>query len=263
MKKARFFVLLLSLFIVVFFCGCEEEEALTDQQVLEKANTAFSEVNSYSFEMDYDQTLIVPDLMEIVTSVETTGEVIEEPYAMFMKMKMEMDDVPFNIESYLVGDLMYMYMEELGWIYMDISEEMAFADLIDDPAIFFSALDNLDSENIVFDLDDGYYVMDLKDDTGEFMNQMMEQILAESGEDYRDLFDEILFSDIEYRLTLDAENFYPVEIEFSFNAISEFMDESMEIVQAGIITMFNHGTINEIIVPDEVKEEAINIDDLM
>lgn len=267
MKSLHYHALVMLLVLALLVSGCGVD-GLSSEEVYTKALEAISNIDSYTFTMEYDQSISIPGVMDMQSQVSATGQAIEEPPAMNMDMVVEAEGMVFYMSSYLVDDVMYLYMDEFGWVWMSVEEELGLAQTFQDPADFMKLLKEVGMEKIEFSRDGNYYILDLFDESGTFMDAMMEEVMAQGGLDMfggaevQELFRDMEFSDIRYKLAVDTETFLPAEVWLSYTATINFMNEEMIMEQDVHMTMDNYGTIDEIVVPQEVIDAAVHIEQL-
>ncbi len=262
-KTIIIFSLILCPFLLL--AGCEEE--LSNEEIYANMIEAVDEANSYRFTMSIDQTMNMPDMPLININMLSSGEAIDDPLAVYMEMSMTSEDMTMEMTSYMVDDLMYMYISELGWVFMDMSEEL---DLVDNMMAteYIDILDNLEPDQINFSLSDGSYILELDDADGTFMDQMMEDYMAQGGMDMFGMDDLAMFmsnfefSNIWYKLTLDAKTFLPSSVEMSMTTDLTMMGESVSMEQVSVIRMTDYNKISSIVVPQEVIDQATSIEEL-
>jgi len=200
------------------------------------------------------------------------GRAIENPMAAEFDMVMEIEGETINMEMYLVDDLLYINMPELGWVKVDVSEEIAYADTYEDPFEYIHLLHELSADSITVEEDNDYYTMTYTDDTGELAAVLKAEVEAQLKADLfgdatvepelKDFLNTIEFSDLFYQVKVDVETFLPVENTIAFKTEMEMMGEDIDMDQTIKVSYLEFDTFDNIDVPEVVINEAIALDAL-
>lgn len=262
---------LLVLFLVtaalLFLTGCEEDE-LTAMEVLEKSDQATIGSNSYSFEMETRQDMAIPGFGDMSTTMTATGKAIMEPMAAELQMKTDMAGMKMDMDLYIDGNMFYINIPELGWVKEDMSEEVMMAQAYEDPFAYFEMLQQVDLESLTLVLEEDFYYLTYEDETGQLAALMTQKVKEQLGSDFfddpeiDDIFDNFDFSDLFYSITIDSETFLPAENTVSFKMTMEMMGEVIEMAQDVRINYLEFGTVEKIVIPDEVLDEAVPLGDM-
>jgi len=267
MKFRLTVILLLVLLFAAFSLGCGEDE-LSAQEVLAKSIKATTESNSTVFEMDTEQIIEMPGVPGMVSKTVATGKSIKEPLAVEIEMQTDMGDMQMDMMTYLVDDMFYMSIPGLGWVMEDLTEGGLFAHSYENPFEYFDMLEKVGIENAVMEKAGDYYLLTYKDDDGALAELMKEKVKAQMGgelfdDPYEvDVFGAIDFSDLHYSIAIDNNTFLPTENIIAFKMTMEMMDEKMSIEQSATIKYLEFGTFDAIIIPDEVINEAVPLDNI-
>jgi len=271
MLSKRLLVLALLTLLVVFGVGCEDDE-LTGEEVLLETINATEGINATVFEMEMTQNYTMPGMGDISIESFASGKAIENPMAAEFDMDMEAAGEKVNMKMYLVDDLLYMNMPELGWVYVDVSEEVAYADSYEDPFDYINLLQDLNVDDISLEEENDYLSLSYTDDTGEFAALLKEEVEAQLKTDFfggaaaepelEDLLGTMEFSDLFYQVKIDVETFLPVENTIAFKTSMEMMGQDIVMDQTMKMTYLEFDTFDSIDVPDNVINEAIAMDDI-
>jgi len=263
LKKCLALILVL-LLPLILLSGCGD---INDEEIYAKMIDALEEANSYRFTMDIRQNISMPGMPGMDMDITSNGEVTENPMTAYMEMSIKTSDFDMDTVSYMVDNLIYMYIPEMGWLWMDMTDDIALMDNMM-ASEYVYLLEHLDKSRIKFSLDGNSFILTLEDEDGDYMNAMMEKYMAEGGmdmaglEDMAMFIDSIDFSDIKYKLIVDAKTFLPSQVELSMKVDISLLGETASMTQGSIIKMKDYGKVQTIVVPQDVIDSAISFDEL-
>ncbi|MCF3944225.1 DUF4367 domain-containing protein [Oceanobacillus alkalisoli] len=249
MKKTIVLLLLASLLLLAA-CG-EDKEQLNVSEVLEQAIQANADLESYSTDMKIDT-----EVMEMEMTIEGSADITHNPDTLYLDMAMGMAGISMDIETYVVGEEVYMSM--FGeWLIMD-DEEMGLDNF---DQLNQEELDKLESFVDQFEMteEDEVYVLRLAGEGEEFEKLIEPYLDATMGDLAMDVsleeedFSDLSISNFETEMKVDKETMLvqsqTVQAEFE-------MDGEAYQVNAEV-TMSNMNEVEPIEIPEEVKESAV------
>ncbi len=268
MKPKVFFVLLMFA-LLVFMVGCEDDE-LSIEEVLLETIDATGNINATAFEMEMTQQYNMPGMEDMAITSSASGKAIENPMEAEFDIDMDVMGETVNMKMYLVDDLLYMNIPELGWVWVDISEEVIYAETYEDPFEYINMMQELSPDSVSMEEDDDHYILTYTDDAGELAAllekeveaQLKADLFGDVAADVDDLIGAIEFSDMFYEVTVDAETFLPVENTIAFNTALETMGQSINMDQEVKMTYLEFDTFDRIDVPEKVIDEAVAMEEL-
>lgn len=243
-------LLLLAGLLLLAACG-EDKEQLNVSEVLEQAIQTNADLESYSTDMKIDT-----EVMEMEMTIEGSADITHNPDTLYLDMAMGMAGISMDIETYVVGEEVYMSM--FGeWLIMD-DEEMGLDNF---DQLNQEELDKLESFVDQFEMteEDGVYVLRLAGEGEEFEELIEPYLDATMGDLAMDVsleeedFSDLSISNFETEMRVDKETMLvqsqTVQAEFE-------MDGEAYQVNAEV-TMSNMNEVEPIEIPEEVKESAV------
>lgn len=266
MNKLAIFLIPLLLLLLLVTGGCEEE--LTAFEVLERSMESAREANASEFSLEMRQDMSFDgDSMSSVMKAQ--GKMTEVPYAMEMKMETDMMGMAMDMEMYLADDVAYMYMPMVGWVKENVDESIYLAHAYEDPYQYMHMLQQVEeNEAISMELVEGFYNLSYEDIGGVLAALIMDEMRTQMGVDLfgdpevEDMIDDISISNLKYSLSIDEESFLPGDATMTFDMSMAFMDMVIDIAQDVQITYHSFGDFEQIIIPDEVLNEAVFLDEI-
>lgn len=264
----------------------EQADDLTAEEVYKKTLEASENMESAEVDMDMKQEIDTgdEDAGTVKMDSDFNIEMIMDPLAMHMKgvteMSMEgadddLGDMPaMDMEMYMVDGEMYVYNEGMDWIKMenasmDAVEEIAGQqpdpseqlEMVEDYMDDLSMEEN--DEEYVLTLDaDGEKFDDLVQDMIE--ENMPEEMLEEMDDEEQDLFDSMSINDMSMEFSVDKETFDISSLDMDMDMTMEVEDEEeVNTVQNIKADYSNINGVDDIEVPEDVKDEAVDQDEAM
>lgn len=264
----------------------DKESEMSAEEVYTKALETSEDMESAEATMDMQQQ-INPEGEE--GSVETDSnfdmEMTMDPLAMYMdgttSMKMgeaedgnAMPDMDMDMEIYMADDGMYMYSDEIGdWIKMDgasmeMIEEMAGQQ--PDPSEQLEMIKDY-ADDLSFEQSDDEFILKLDADGekfNDFFQEMLEEnlpddMLGQMGEDDQEMLNNMDINSMALELGIDKETFEMTTYNLDMDMAMEAEGEKMNIAQTMEAEYSNFNNVDPIEVPDDVKEDAIDEDEML
>ena len=242
-------LLMIAGLLLLAACG-EDKEPLTEGEVLEQAVQANADLESYTTDMKIDT-----EMMDMEVSIEGTADVTHNPDTLYLDMTMGMAGISMDVETYIVGEEVYMSM--FGeWFIMD-EEEMGlenFDQLNEDELEKLEAF----AEQFEMTEKEDQYILTLAGE-GEDFEELIEPYLDTSMGDLamdidleEDLSD-LIINSFETEMKVDKESMLiqsqTVQAEFEMDG------ETYQVTAEA--TMSNVNEVEPIEVPEAVKENAV------
>lgn len=276
MKK--FIPIMMSLLLLLALSACGSDNTKTDanekqtgkasdlstKELLEEAIAANSDLNSFSIEMIMDMD-IEGEQQEMTSTI--AMDIVTDPFSFRQEMAMAMDleEMPGTMEMYLVNNHLYMYdSSEEQWMKFpaEFSEEMGLFDENMDLGKQLSPFNEyLDDFTVTEDKDN--YMLTLNDMDGERFNELLQSTLPNSsatGMDFAELFGAIDFKQVEYVLYFDKDTFLFNASDIYLSYDLGFEDEQGTIEQKVKATYSKHNEIDEITIPQNALDTAVEME---
>lgn len=279
MRKFNHFILFSFLLIVLSACGQTAEPTtnngaagetssdLTLTEVFDKASEVNNDLESFTINMDMKQNMSMGDESTDMNS-SITMDVVQEPLSLKQVMSIDLGELGTQeMESYFTDDGFFLYepMEdqwmkfpsELSAEIMQLSESQM--DVEDQLGQFQDFVDDF-----TFEQDDTHYILHL-DAEGEKFNDLFAQTIGDMMQDDMlgledDVFDNINFNQVEYEIYINKDTFYFEDMNVMMDYDMEIEGESFTQKQDIQSTYSNHNEIDEIVVPEDVIEQAVDMD---
>lgn len=242
------------------------DDTLDAEELYEKITVANAELESFSTKMDMEQSMNVDgENMDFDSKLDM--DVVQNPFSLKQVMTMELPEVgEQSIEAYLTEDGFYMLdPEQDQWMKLpsELSEQIiqqseSQADLQTQLAQF----DGLQDGFSVDETDD-HYVLKFKS-TDDSFDQVFQETIEnnmppELGID-TDMFKDITFNDVQYELLVHKDNYYMSELNMIMDYDMEIEGEKLNTKQNIKTTYDNYNEIDEIKVPKEILDDAVEME---
>lgn len=252
----------------------ENKSEMTAQEVYSKAMEVSAEQKSMHAVMDIDQKISIPSQeLEMDSKIKMDMDAIVEPLAMHQKMKMDMGDLgKMDMELYMTDSGFFMNDPESGqWIKMpkDMYDEMmAQMGGETDPTLDMKMFNEF-KDDFKFEQTDDEYILTLSASGDKFsglMKELMGSALPadmEMTEEDADLLNNMDVKSLEVVMYIDKETYYTNAFDLDMEMTMKVEEEEMHIVQKmkSVISKINE--IDEIVVPQEILDEAVDLEELM
>lgn len=242
------------------------EDTLDAEELYEKITVANAELESFSTKMDMEQSMNIDgENMDFDSKLDM--DVVQNPFSLKQIMTMELPEVgEQSIEAYLTEDGFYMFEpEQEQWMKLpsELSEQIiqqseSQADLQSQLAQFDGLQDGLSVDET-----DDHYVLKFKS-TDDSFDQVFQEAIEnnmppELGID-TSMFEDITFNDVQYELFVHKDNYYMSELNMIMDYDMEIEGEKLNTKQNIKSTYDNYNEIDEIKVPEEVLENAVEME---
>lgn len=249
--------------------GTEEENKseLTLEDVFKKAQEVADNVNGMHIDMDMTQSIATSESGEDITSlVKIDMDVVQDPLSMYQLMDMDMGDFgKVETELYLSEEGMFMKSPEGdGWMKFPaegLDELVEMVDAGPETTIDYDALQEFIDE-FTFEQSDEHYILKLQA-SGDQFNKLMREELASSdmmnmlSEDELEVLENMKTHQLDYEIFIDKETFETTAFELILDVEMSAMEEVVRIQQDVKAQMSQINEIEEIEIPQEVIENAV------
>lgn len=249
--------------------GTEEENKseLTLQDVFQKAQEVANNVNGMHIDMDMKQSIATSESGEEITSlVKIDMDLVHDPLSMYQLMDMDMGDFgTVETELYLSEEGMFMKNPEGdGWMKFPtegLDELVEMVDAGPETTIDYDMLEEFIDE-FTFEQNDEHYILKLQA-SGDKFNKLMREELASSdmmnmlSEDELDVLENMKTHQLDYEIWIDKETYETTAFELIIDVEMNAMEEVVRIKQDAKAKMSQINEIEEIEIPQEVIENAV------
>ncbi|WP_156856152.1 DUF4367 domain-containing protein [Oceanobacillus sp. AG] len=242
-------LLIIASFLLLAACG-EDKEPLTEGQVLEQAIQANADLESYTTEMKIDT-----EIMDMNVSIEGTADVTHDPDTLYLDMTMGMTGISMDVETYIVGEEVYMNM--FGEWFITDEEEMGLESF---DQLNEGELEKLEAFADQFEMteEEDQYILTLTGEGEEFEELIEPYFDTSMGDltmdiDLEEDLSDITINSFETEMKVDKESMLiqsqTVQAEFEMDG------ESIQVTAEATVSNVNE--VEPIEVPEEVKENAV------
>ncbi|KGA97212.1 hypothetical protein AJ85_03465 [Alkalihalobacillus alcalophilus ATCC 27647 = CGMCC 1.3604] len=261
--------------------GAEDETLageLSAEDILTKSMEAMNEINSFSSEMvisqEVDMGEIDPELGDstMTTDINMTMDAVLEPFAMHQVMDFSVAEFgeSFSSESYLTEDGMFEYepTEDVWYKYPEefYSEIMALGALEVTPEEQLAMLQGFGGEIEVTEEGD-HYILTVSgaDSLIEDLADEVMSMTGAAGAEMEMIMEMMNISDLSYSLYINKETFLQESIDMTMTMELNMEEEgiSMKMIQTTSGTFSNYDGVDEITIPEDIIESAIELDEDM
>lgn len=247
------------------------EETPDAASILEESNKAMMELESYSSETMMEQTVTDP-MMEggsFTTTTHSMEDVIMNPFSMKQTATTSMDGEETTLDSYWTEDGFYQQDVDGSWIKMDETFTGDINELIamSQSGAQMEQTAALGEDMSVEDTGDSY-VLTYEGEGDELLESAEEMLTSimpeeETGTMAAAIFEDITVNDLQYVMTVDKETHYMTETTMDLDMDLSIEEQSMNIVQSLDMTVSNFNGVDEIVVPEDVVNNAVPMDAMM
>lgn len=247
---------------------------MTAQEVYSKAMEVSDEQKSMHAVMDIDQTMTIPsEDMVLDSKIKMDMDMIMEPMAIHQKMKMDMGELGAqDIELYMTEAGFFMFEEQTGqWIKMpnDMYEEMMEGMGGEtDPTLDMNMFKEF-KDDFKFEQTDDEYILTLNA-SGDKLNTLIQQLIGdampidgEMSEEESEVYDNMDVKSLDLKIYIDKKTFYTNAFDMDMDLTMKIEEEKMHMVQKMKSVMTKINEINEIVIPQEVLDQAVDLEELM
>ncbi|WP_432361835.1 DUF6612 family protein [Sporosarcina sp. UB5] len=247
---------------------------MTAQEVYSKAMEVSEEQKSMHAVMDIDQKLSIPTQgIEMESKIKMDMEAIVEPLSMHQNMTMDMGELgTMNMELYMTESGFFMNDPESGqWIKMpkDMYDEMmAQMGGETDPTLDMKMFKEFKDE-FKFEQTNEEYILTLSA-SGDKFSGLMKELMGSAlpadmdmTEEESEILENMNVNSLKVVMYIDKETFYTNAFDLDMDMTMKIDEDEMRIVQKmkSVISKINE--IDEIVVPQEVIDGAVDLEELM
>ncbi|MBP3952546.1 DUF6612 family protein [Bacillus suaedae] len=280
MKKSL--SILLGVFFVLMLAACNssadtvnnedgtssaKKSDLTLEQVFEKTTEASKELNSFKVNMDLNQVINSDQDEAANVTLESTLEmdVVQDPMAFHQKISTEIPGTEqvMEVESYFSKDGMYYY-EPTSQTWMKFPSEMMeqlvqISNQQTNPA---AEIENLRRfvDDFTFQQDDKSYILVLNasgEKFTDFLKETVEQTLPEGMANSAEAIESMKINHMDYEIHIDKETYYPTVLNLNMEMEMSAEGQKVTIAQDMKGQYVDHNHLEEIEIPQEVIEGAV------
>ena len=251
----------------------EKPSTLTAQEVYEKTLAVSDEQTSMHAKMNIDQLVELPsEEFTMNNKIKLDMDMVIDPLAMYQKMDVDMGEMgAMAMEIYMTEEGFFMNDPESGqWLKLpgDMYEELVAGMGSADPTLDMNMFKKF-VEDFKFEQTDDEYILTLSA-KGEKFNELFKEIALENmpagfdlTEEEAELMENINVTSLEYEIFVDKETFYTTAFNMKMDMIMVIEGEEMHIDQKVNAKLSNINEIEKIEVPQEVLDNAIDINEEM
>jgi len=271
----------LSLLVILTFIGCAPKKSEVEQ-IYEQSLSAMAQANSYDFAMDIKQNISLPvedgSNEQLSMQMVMNGSIMEQPFSMVMGVIVDIEDVVApeladmqgsSMQYFLVNNQLYMKNSLLGDIWLRESiENMGDLGAQLDPAYVAENFSKGLERAEVIEHGNMYVLVieETNDALKESFNEMISNIVTQAGtalysEDPADILANTQINKLNMKLWIDKENYYQkrIDLELELEIVKDGRSIMME--QIMLSNYSNFGNVDEIVLPADVQENAVTIDE--
>jgi hypothetical protein len=249
----------------------ENTSELTLEQVMTNSMEASEEMKSFVVQMDMKQEMTAPEQTEAINMESTIDmKVVTEPMTLYQKMDMKMNDVgadnALSTETYFSADGIYI-LDPAANQWMKFPKEMSdqlmqLSNQQTNPAEEIKKLQQF-VDDFTFEQDEQNYILKLNasgDKFTEFIKETVKETFPQELSAGVDMFNNMKINEVKYEIFIDKETFYPTSLNtvMDMEVTAEGQTLKMKQNMEGQYSDFN--TIEEVKVPQEVIDNAVEMD---
>lgn len=247
-----------------------EKEAVTAENIFKKSMEASESMNSMHADLAVTQNLKITgeEELSMKNDLSITIDIMNEPEGLHQKVTADGDaEGSMDIEMYREKDEMYIQMPDMNGSWMAVPPEMQ-GELID----------GLNSSNAMMDLEvfenfrnkftveeeQNEYLLKL-DASGEEFQELLHELINQGSIAGQELGDEEAIENIDVRkielsLRIDKETYYTNSFDMKLDAVIDMEGFRAVIIQTINAKMSKVNELEEIIIPDEVRNNAFDME---
>jgi len=247
------------------------ESDQTLQEVFEKSIEAGESITSLKAVIDMDQVMTSPELPEPMLSTTSSDvEMVLDPIGLYQVMEVtdpSMGTDPITSEQYLTADGFFVYDSQSDqWLKLptEMSDQIIeMSETQSNPNEQLKGLEQF-ADDFTFEQDDSSFILTLNASGEKFSEFLMEQAKNNVpelgvGMSADELFEGIQFEDVMYKIVIDKETYLPSALDMDLTMVMSLDGESLEMEQTMTSVYNEYNTIDEIALPEEVKSNAIDM----
>ncbi|MDW0110102.1 DUF6612 family protein [Sporosarcina aquimarina] len=247
-----------------------KKEPVTAENIFKKSMEASESMNSMHADFAITQNLKITgeEEMSMKNDLSIMLDIVNEPEGLHQKVTSEGDaEGSMDIEMYGAKGELYMQMPDMNGSWMAVPPEMQ-GELIE----------GMNSSNAMMDLEvfedfrkkftveeeKNEYILKL-DASGEEFQELLHELMnqgAMAGQEFgdEDAIENIDVRKIELSLHIDKETYYTNSLDMILDAVMDMEGFQAEINQTIHVEMSKMNELEEIIIPDEVRNNAFDME---
>lgn len=239
----------------------------TLQEVFEKTSEANQGLDSFSMGMDLKQNMDMNGETNDIDSVMEI-DVITDPFNMKQSMTLDMGEGmgKQEMEMYLTDDSLYVYEpNQQQWMKTANEYSDKIIQMTDVQTDLSNQLDQFKEflDDFTIEEDGDSYILTL-DANGEKFNELLTGTIINSipqNEIFtNDVLDTLNFHQVEYELFINKETFYYTNLNVTMDYELDVEGQKVKLIQDIKQTYSNHNQIDEITVPQEAIDQAVEVE---
>lgn len=261
--KKWMFIALSACVLLVTACGAGNDGQKA-QEVFEKSIQAMNDVNSFNMDMQMKQE--IPFGEEVLnTDTKMSGDVIVDPMTMHQKMNISAgDEGSMEMEMYVTEEAIYMW-EEMSDTWMKMPEAL-FGEIMSLEDMQTNPTDELEKlkeyvDEFQYKEEGNNYILSLSA-SGDKFKELIKDTLSEfAGDDasLNELMEQVEINHIDYEIKIDKKTYYQNELDMNMDFTITMDGETTTIKQNMHAVFSNFNGIDEIVVPQEIIDSAIEM----
>ncbi|AOV06615.1 DUF6612 family protein [Sporosarcina ureilytica] len=244
-----------------------KKSELTLEEVFQKAQEASEGIKSMHADMSMIQNISSPEAdVEMDNNIKMKMDIVQEPFSMYQIMEMEIvGEGSMKTEMYLTEAGFYMKDPDSGtWMklpnegYEDLAAAMTTGE---DVTVDYSSLKEF-IDDFKFEQNDNEYVLKLKA-SGDKFNKLIQEEIASTGlledlsEEELEALDDVKIHELEYEIFINKETFETTAFNIVMDMEMSAEGETVQIKQEIQSKLSRINEIDEITVPQEVLDNAV------
>lgn len=231
------------------------------------AKLSGTELNSFSTKMDIVQTMSMMG-EEVTVDMTLDMDMVVDPFGMYQYMNMSMEQLGnegMTSESYFTKDGFYSYDSMMDqWVKYDDAMTEDLLDLSNyqmDPIAQFEMMEKYYQNVVVIENKDTYELY--TSISGDGFQDLLDEMLNVPGMGLGEGFEmDMTINQMDMVTIIDKETFYPLSGTMVSNMTMGIEGEEINIAQDVEYTYSNINEIEEIVIPQEVIDKAVPVEEL-
>ena len=237
------------------------------EELLQKATEANNSLESFSAEADMKQ-LMVMDGEEMDINSTTSMDIIMDPMTMKQTIVTDIPDAgKQETEAYFTEDGYYMLDPESD-TWMKLPDELS-GQLLAQAEAQANVEQQLEQmkplmKDFTVEEKDDHYLLIFKSDDETLDDSLMEMVQASLPDEMQmmgeEIFENTTFNSLNYEMKIDKDNYYVQALNMTMDMDMKIEEQEMNLNQDMKMTYSNYNEVDEIVVPDDVIENAEEIE---
>ena len=251
--------------LLIFTTACNNSEATSTEDILNKSMQAMEELTSYSMVTESHQVLGMTGEDNIDISTHAEVDLLLDPLTFYQHTSMDL--------GMLGGEMVYdtYFSEEYGLFMEDpgSGDWAKFPDtLIDEflnlteaqlsPEEQLKPLQDYISHLTLTTLDN-HYVINLTGE-GKEMEELVDQLSGMTADGMEEMLTQMMtemdIKSLEYEIFIDKETFYYTEANIFIEMNLEVMEETIQVQQTSTMTFNNFNELDDLVIPEDILKNA-------